>query len=74
MVLHDEGGSAEALAESLQRLRELAPDVVLWSGFVGDVSFAEVTREEWMKAIDETAWRLTKAADRARRNARPERE
>ena len=74
VVLRNEGGSSEALAASLQRLRELEPDLVLWSGFVGDVSFAEVTREEWRKAIDETAWRLTKAADRARRNARPVRE
>ena len=60
LVLRDAGGSKEALAGSLLRLRDLEPDVVLWSGFVGDVSFAPVTREEWKKAIDETAGRLNK--------------
>ncbi|MCY4454541.1 MAG: MBL fold metallo-hydrolase [Immundisolibacterales bacterium] len=58
LVLRKAGGSEEALLESLLRLRELEPDVVLWSGFVGDVSFAVVTREEWTKAIDDTAARL----------------
>ena len=60
LVLRDAGGSNEALAESLLRLRNLEPDVVLWSGFVGDVSFAEVTREEWKKAIDQASWQLNR--------------
>ena len=60
LVLRNAGGSKEALAESLLRLRDLEPDVVLWSGFVGDASFAEVTREEWKKAIDEVAGLLNK--------------
>ena len=58
LVLRNAGGSNEALAESLLRLRDLEPDVVLWSGFVGDASFAEVTREEWKKAIDQASWQL----------------
>lgn len=62
LVLSNSGGSREALAGSLLRLRELEPDVVLWSGFVGDVSFAEVTRDEWKRAIDETAGRLGRRA------------
>ena len=66
LVLRNEGGSEEALAESLQRLRDLEPDVVLWSGFVGDVSFAAVTRDEWKKAIDDTARRLRARSSRRR--------
>ena len=60
LVLRNAGGSNEALAESLLRLRDLEPDVVLWSGFVGDVSFAEVTREEWQMAVDQTSRRLNR--------------
>ena len=65
LVLRDSGGSRKALVESLMRLRELEPDVVLWSGFVGDISYAEVTRAEWNRAIDETAGRLRRGAARA---------
>ena len=50
----------EALAESLLRLRDFEPDVVLWSGFVGDVSFAAVTRDEWKKAIKQASWQLNR--------------
>ena len=60
LVLRNAGGSTEALGESLLRLRNLEPDVVLWSGFVGDVSFAEVTREEWHKAVDQASWQLNR--------------
>ena len=60
LVLRNAGGSNEALAESLLRLRDFEPDVVLWSGFVGEVSFAEVTREEWKKAVDGVVGRLNK--------------
>ena len=60
LVLRNAGGSNEALTESLLRLRDLKPDVVLWSGFVGDASFAEVTREEWKKAIDQASWQLNR--------------
>ena len=60
LVLRNAGGSNEALGESLLRLRDLEPDVVLWSGFVGDVSFAEVTREEWQTAIDQASWQLNR--------------
>ena len=60
LVLRNAGGSNEALGESLLRLRDLEPDVVLWSGFVGDVSFAEVTREEWQSAIDQASRQLNR--------------
>ena len=60
LVLRNAGGSTEALGESLLRLRDLEPDVVLWSGFVGDVSFAAVTRDEWKKAIKQASWQLNR--------------
>ena len=49
-----------ARREPLLRLRDFEPDVVLWSGFVGDVSFAEVTREEWQMAIDQVSRQLNR--------------
>ena len=52
-------GSAADGAEAVELTARLEPDVVLWSGFVGDVSFASVTRDAWSKAIDETAARLS---------------
>lgn len=54
------GGSEAALAESLSRLRELKPDIVMCSAFVGDVSFVEVIGNEWAQAIDENVSRLRK--------------
>lgn len=56
-VLEDAGGSREALAASLGKLRELAPDVVLFSAFVGGPGFAEPAEGEWAQVIDEAvAW------------------
>ena len=52
-VVSDFGGSAADLAESLEKLRETSPDIVISSGFVGDVAYCEVTREEWMAALDD---------------------
>ena len=60
LVLRKSGGSNETLAASLLKLRDFDPDIVVWSGFVGEVSFARVTPEEWTQAIDETAGRLKK--------------
>lgn len=52
------GGSNESLAESLLRLRQLSPDVVMSSGFIGPVPYGEVTREEWTQVIDDNIRRL----------------
>ncbi len=60
LVLSKMGGSKDALAESLLRLRELEPDLVMSSGFVGDVAMAAVTRDEWRQAIDENVRRLAR--------------
>ncbi len=47
---------------SLLQLRDIDPDLVLSSGFVGDVAMAAVTRETWTEAIDETVRRLKRAS------------
>lgn len=56
------GGSEAALADSLLRLRNLNPDMVMCSAFVGDVSVVKVTGDEWAQAIDDTIHRLGKEA------------
>ena len=56
------GGSKAALADSLLQLRKLDPDLVLSSGFVGDVAMAAVTRDEWAEAIDSTVRRLKRSS------------
>lgn len=52
------GGSKAALAESLIRLRDLNPDIVMCSAFVGDVSVVEVVGDEWAQAVDDNVSRL----------------
>ncbi len=54
------GGSKASLAESLLRLRDLNPDIVMSSAFVGNVSVVEVTGDEWAQAIDDNVSRLRK--------------
>ena len=54
------GGSKASLAESLLRLRNLKPDVVMCSAFVGNVSIVEVIGDEWTQAIDDNVRRLLK--------------
>ncbi len=61
LVLSKMGGSKAALADSLLQLWDLDPDLVLSSGFVGDVAMAAVTREAWTEAIDENVRRLKRA-------------
>ena len=56
-VLEQAGGSREALAASLRRLRDCVPDVVLFSAFVGGPGFAELAKGEWARVVDEAvAW------------------
>ena len=59
-VIPQAGGSEAALAESLLRLRDLKPDIVMCSAFVGDVSFVEVIGDAWTQAIDDNVSRLLK--------------
>lgn len=61
LVLASTGGSEAALAKSLLKLRSLNPDVVISSGFVGEVGVKEVTRDEWVEAIDTEIHKLDRA-------------
>ena len=54
------GGSKASLTESLGRLRDLKPDIVMSSAFVGDVSYVEISGDEWAQAIDDNISRLLK--------------
>ena len=58
LVIERGGGSATALADSLLRLRNLNPALVMSSGFVGDISEVKVTGNEWANAIDDTLARM----------------
>ena len=57
-VLESFGGSNIAMIESLLKLRRLSPDVVLSSGFIGEVAYKEMTQEQWFKVIDEAIAKL----------------
>ena len=65
LVLSDAGGSEAALAGSLLRLRDLDPNLVMSSGFVGDAALAEVADGEWPRVIDDNARRLTRKSSPA---------
>ncbi|MYF76529.1 MAG: MBL fold metallo-hydrolase [Acidobacteria bacterium] len=58
LVLPGAGGSAADLVQSLTKLREVSPDLVMSSGFVGEVAYREVTREGWTAVLDTTIARL----------------
>ncbi|WP_211826701.1 hypothetical protein [Kistimonas asteriae] len=64
-VLTDQGGCPTRLAHSLMALRELQPDVVLCSASVGDMAIAEVSRAEWVDALNANIHLLHQANDTA---------
>ena len=53
LVLPGSGGSAADLAQSLGKLKEISPDLVMSSGFVGEVAYRAVTPEEWTGVLDD---------------------
>ena len=53
LVLRNSGGRVDDLAESLAKLQEISPDLVMSSGFVGEVAYREVTRDEWTAVLDD---------------------
>lgn len=55
---HNDEKDREQLAESLRLLRELEPDVVFGSAFVGDRGFEETTPEDWKRQVDGALGRL----------------
>lgn len=57
-VLSSHGGTNTSLVNSLEKLGELSPDVVMSSGFVGEIAFREVTRPDWVAAIDDAIMKL----------------
>ena len=52
-VIKGFGGTDQDMVASLKKIRQLQPDVVMSSGFVGDISHEEVTHEEWITSIDQ---------------------
>ena len=58
LVLKKAGGSEALLIKSLAKLRCVRPDVVMSSGFVGEVGLVEPTQDEWESAIDSEIARL----------------
>ncbi len=62
LVLSKAGGSEVALAQSLLKIRDLKPDVVMSSGFVGKVGLVEPSSEEWSEAINAEVSRLNKVS------------
>ena len=53
LVLPNAGGTVADLAESLGKLKEVSPDLVMSSGFVGEVAYREVTPQEWTGVLDD---------------------
>ena len=59
LVIASDGGSTEALLESLKIYRALSPDVVLWSASGGgEASYAEPTGAEWKGIVESVIGRL----------------
>lgn len=52
-VIESAGGSNFALKDSLLRLRDLRPDIVMSSGFVGEECLAEMHGDDWQQVIDQ---------------------
>jgi hydroxyacylglutathione hydrolase len=52
------GGRKQALSESLMKLREVSPDVVISSASVRRNAVQAVTADQWRAVIDETVSRL----------------
>ena len=58
LVIEKAGGSEASLIKSLEKLRGVRPDVVMSSGFVGEVGLVEPKQDEWTAAIDSEIARL----------------
>jgi len=58
LILKSFGGNETSMANSLLKLRNLQPSVVMSSGFIGDIGLVEPTESEWHQAIDSEIKRL----------------
>lgn len=52
LVVSSAGGSAKDLKTSLKQLRDLRPQLVMSSGFVGDQGLAEMKSDDWPAVVD----------------------
>ena len=52
-VINRSGGSMRDMIKSLEKLRNLSPDIVMSSGFVGKEGHREVSKNEWTSAIEQ---------------------
>ena len=59
IVSWGEGGRSQLLIESLQKYRELNPDVVLWSASRGPKSFVETNDAQWKADIDDVIEKMS---------------
>lgn len=57
-ILESAGGTYPDMINSLRVLRDITPDFVFSSGFVGDIAYREVTEESWRAAIDQEICKL----------------
>ena len=61
-VVDQYGGTFESMEQSLLKMRDLDPDVVVPSAFVGDVAEVEMADGEWASIIDHRVERLREIA------------
>ncbi len=61
-VVEQYGGTFESMQQSLLKMRDLDPDVVVPSAFVGDVAEVEMADGEWASIIDHRVERLREIA------------
>ncbi len=61
-VVDQYGGTFESMEQSLLKMRDLDPDVVVPSAFVGDVAEVEMSDGEWASIIDHRVERLREIA------------
>ena len=59
-VMKNAGGSREDMVSSLKKLGSLDPDLVMSSGFVGEVAYREVTSGSWRSALEQEIQKLEK--------------
>lgn len=57
-VLKHAGGSHKALLNSLSKLLDVYPDVVLSSGFIGETGVGEMAKEQWKEVISQQIQQL----------------
>lgn len=54
-IVPSDGGSRGELLETLELYRDLKPDVVISSGYVGERCIVEIQQSKWSKTIDQIA-------------------